>query len=91
MKLKKKSILLSFDNEALLQTRKILFKNRLSLQEFFAFICERIVLQDERIELLIEDLRKLKDEYNVKGGVDRTVKVDADSLYDAIEADLEDK
>ena len=88
--LKKKTVLLSFDDETLLQTRRFLFKNRLSLQEFFAFICERIILQDERIELLIDDLKKMKIDNNVKGGVDR-VKADANSLYDVIEASLEDE
>jgi hypothetical protein len=85
--LKKTSILLKFDEEALLSLRRILFKNGLGAQEFFAFIIERMMLNDERIETLIEDLCELKTEDMMKGGVNRK-NINADTLYEAIEAQL---
>lgn len=91
MTLSKTSIFLTFDEEALLQLRRVLFRKGLCPQEFFAFIIERISLEDERTEALLRELCSLKSDDLVKGGVDRR-HVNADSLYEAIEeADLRNK
>ncbi len=84
MTLKKTSILLSFDDEALLELRRALFRQGLSPQEFFAFIMERITLGDEHTEALLEAASRQKSVDLVKGGVDRK-NINADSLYEAIE------
>lgn len=88
MVLKKTHLTLSFDEEALFELRKALFKEGLSPQEFFAFIIERIMLEDERTEALIQELCDLKKDELVKGGVNRKF-ANADSLYDVIEATTE--
>ena len=84
MTINKTSIFFRLEKEALLQLRKTLFKEGLSPQEFFAFIIERLVLEDERLEDLVQELHDLKLNERVKGGIDRK-HVNADSLYEAIE------
>lgn len=85
MTLSKSSIFFRFEEEALLQLRKTLFKKGVSPQEFFAFIIERLALEDERLESILQDLQTLKNNNKMKGGVDRK-HINADSLYEAIEA-----
>jgi len=90
MTLSKSRIFLSFDEEALHGLRRALFKRGVSPQEFFAFICERIAIEDERTEALLQELCNLKSDELMKGGVDRR-HVNADSLYEAIEAQTRKK
>lgn len=90
MTLSKSSIMLSFDEEALHSLRRILFRKGVSPQEFFAFIIERISLEDERTEALLQELCNLKSDELIRGGVDRR-HVNADSLYEAIEAQTQKK
>lgn len=85
MTLKKTAIFMNFDEDALLELRRILFRKSLSLQEFFAFITECTTLGDERTEEMLQELCRLKTDEKVRGGVIRK-NVNADSLYEAIEA-----
>jgi hypothetical protein len=84
-KLKKTNVLISLDEEVLLNLRRILFKNGLALQEFISYVVEHVILEDERMESLIDDLREEKStDVGMKGGVNRR-DVNADCLYEAIE------
>lgn len=89
-RLKKRTILLALDEEALLSMRRILFRRGLGAQEFFAFIVERLIFEDENLEVLVHELSELKTEHVMRGGVERR-DVTADSLYEAIEAKLKEK
>lgn len=50
---KKKNLLLSFDDKMLLQSRKILFKNNLTPQQFITYVFHQMNMgNDEVMELL---------------------------------------
>jgi len=87
---KKTSILLSFDNKALLELRRTLFPKGLSPQEFFTYIVEQLVIRDERLDLLVTECSATKNEKLKKGEVNKK-HLDANSLYEAIEAELESR
>ncbi len=82
----KRSILLSFEEDDLLELRKILFRKGLSPQEFFAHIVHKCVMRDNEVETLYEGALAIKQQV-IKGGTDlKDVKLDdVDALYDAIE------
>jgi hypothetical protein len=87
--LKKTSILLSFEEEALKELRKVLFLKGLCPQEIFTFIVERLVIRDDKLETLLNECCAAKKEKLAKGGVDKK-NISANSLYEAIEAGLEE-
>lgn len=90
MALKKSAILVSLDEEALLELRKILFRRGLGPHEFFAFMVDRLILEEERMEELVQELSEAKSQDLMRGGIDRK-NVTANSLYEAIEAELNEE
>jgi hypothetical protein len=62
---KKKNLLLSFDDKMLLQSRKILFKNNLTPQQFITYIFHQMNMgNDEVMELLEKASQAVIQEVN---------------------------
>ena len=78
----RKSLLVSFEKDTLLECRRILFANGVSPNELFCHIMYLLNTNDQRIYDLINEVKKNKIEKIKKG---EKVKYSADNLYDAIE------
>lgn len=83
-KLKKTDITLNFEAGAMLDFRKVLFRVGLCPQQFFTYIVDQAITNDERLLELIDEARDYKTKSSLKKS-DNTL--DADALYDLIEQD----
>jgi len=59
-KMEKKKILLSFEKNNFLDFRKLLFQQGISVQEFFAHICDSIVSKDADLDSLFRQIKQKK-------------------------------
>ena len=87
----KKNILFSFEDDELLELRKILFRKGLSPQEFFSHVMHRCVMHDNEVQTFYEGALKIKEEIMKGGSADRIKLGDVDSLYDAIEQKIKQR
>ena len=80
--LKKTDIALNFEAGAMLDFRKLLFRSGLCPQQFFTYIVDQAILNDDRLLELISEARDYKTKSSLRKS-DNTL--DADALYDLIE------
>lgn len=81
----KTNVLLSFDKDLLLDARKVMFKNNLTLQQYFNFVIHKLVLEDASAKDLLERTVVFQEEILTKEQKDDFVKVNANSLYSLFE------
>lgn len=81
----KKNILLSFEDELLLDARKALFRKNVSIQQFVTFALHRLVLADEAAVDLLERAAKYNQEALTHEDKAAIAKIDPRSLYDMFE------
>lgn len=77
----KKTVLLSFDDELLLDARKALFRKNISLQQYVTYVLHRLVLADDAATDLLERAVRFNEEVIANGDKDEIVKIDAQTLY----------
>lgn len=80
-----KAVLLSFDNELLLDARKALFRKNVSLQQFVAFVLHRLVLADEGAVDLLNRAVIFNEEMLTKEDREKIAKIDPRTLYEMFE------
>lgn len=81
MPIKKDKIVIGFDQETLIELKKVLFSKGISVQGFFSYISELVSMRDPRIDFLFPEA-PLSNEH--KKGSDN----DANALYAQIEREL---
>jgi len=84
-KIEKKQILLSFDDEAFLEFRKSLFRNGMSVQDFFSHIITIINNKDEDCDFIFKKVKATKKE-SILTGKEEIIKEDL--LYEMFEEKL---
>lgn len=82
---KNKNVLLSFEEELLLDARKVMFKNNMTLQQFFTFILHRLVLEDPTATDLLNKAVKFQEEKLSKENKEEIKKVNINALYSLFE------
>lgn len=88
LKNRKKALFTTFDEDLFLDAKKILFKNSMSIQQYFTFILHKLVLEDENSLKLLEDAKKNKILVNktlLKTNKKLLKNTGTDYLYDMIE------
>jgi len=86
-----KSVLISIEEEMLLNTRRILFREKISVQEFCSFVMHRLVLEDpSALDLLNKAIRFKLITLEKEEGI-RLSKVNPNALYDFFEQQDEKK
>lgn len=73
---------LDFDKTFYKELRKVLFRNGISLQEFFSYVIQLTVTGDERLHEILIELKKAQQNKEIK---DEIVHTDAESLFNLIE------
>lgn len=86
MAIEKETVILSFNKESLLELRKILFREKITLQSFHSYVIELVIMNDHRLEEIIKEIPKVKNKIKAKSN-----KNDADTLYAMIEQQLNKK
>jgi hypothetical protein len=84
MPTKKHKIVLDFDPKTLLDLRKVLFEKGLSVQMFFTTVASLVSMRDSRFETIYEEAIENK----INNTLNTDSKVDAESLYHLIQAEL---
>ena len=85
----KKSVFCSFEEDELLELRKILFRKGLSVQEFLSHITHRCVMHDKEVETFYNGAQEIKEAVMKKGENTEEIKLgDVDTLYHMIEESL---
>ena len=85
----KKNVLFCFEEDELLELRKILFRKGLSVQEFFVHVMHRCVMQDNEVETFYDGTQAMKEAVMLKGDKTEEIKLgDVDTLYHMIEQSL---
>lgn len=84
---KKKTVLLSFDDEMLIDVRKILFARGVTIQQFVTCAFHKLTLLDPNaVALLDETVRFAQEKMSVEDKEEIT-KIDPRSLYELFERD----
>jgi hypothetical protein len=81
----KKTVLFSFDDELLLDSRKALFRKKVSLQQFVTFVFHRLTLADESAVNLLNGAAEYNEEVLSQEDKDEISKIDPRALYDLFE------
>lgn len=82
---KRTGLVLDFESEQILELSRLLFKAGLTFHQFFGFLIQQTVIQDERLLLLLEEARGYKKQRILDGKDD---KADAETLYSLIQEQL---
>lgn len=83
---KKKTIFFSFDDDLLLESKRILFQKRASLQQFFSFILYKVVQRHEDVDkLFLEFSEYLNKQALSKEKKEEILKISAENLYSMFE------
>lgn len=83
----KKTVLMSFDDELLLDARKALFRKNISLQQYVTYVLHRLVLADEAATNLLDKAVRFNEEVIAQGVKEEVVKIDPQTLYAMFERD----
>lgn len=86
----KNTILFAFEEKTLKELRKVLFKKGLSPQEFFSYIIDLVAIRDPRLEELLLEANKVKQDKLTSGQITKKHR-DANALYEAIENNIKQK
>lgn len=81
----KKAILLSFDDELLLDVRKELFRKKVSVQQFVTYVFHRLVMVDDCAQKLLEGAVNYNIEALSEEEKEEISKIDPRALYDLFE------
>jgi hypothetical protein len=80
----RRTLLVAFNKFFLLELRKILWKHRISAQEFLSYVIKLLVTGDQRVyDILMEAKRS-----RAKEEIEEIVHTDEESLYNLIEHSL---
>jgi len=86
----KKSVLLSFEDELLIDTKRVLFKNNLTFQQYITFVLHRLVLEDPSAKDLLKRAIEFNENVLSAGNREEVMKVNTGNLYSLFERqDLE--
>ncbi len=84
--LKKKPVLLSFDEDLLLEARKIFFRRGITLQQFFAFVLHQITLKNPQIDAIMAELNEFMVKEALSSEQEQEIlKISAENLYSIFE------
>ncbi len=83
----KKLLLLSLDKELFIEAKKILFRNSMSIQQYFSFLLHNLILSDEKSVALLQEAKehKLLTSKILKSDKKYIKDDTSDYLYDMIE------
>lgn len=81
----KKPILVSFDDDLLVDTRRVLFKNNITLQQYFTFVIHKLVLEDPSAQDLLSRAVTFNEESLGDAEKDELMKISAANLYSLFE------
>lgn len=81
----KKAILLSFDDELLLDARKSLFRKNVSIQQFVTHVFHRLSMADASAIDLLDQASKYNEEILAKEDREAISKIDPRTLYEMFE------
>jgi hypothetical protein len=82
---KKKTVLLSFDDELLIDARKVLFKHNMTLQQYFTFVIHKLVLEDLSAKDLLGRAVKFHEESLESEEKEKVLKINTNNLYSLFE------
>lgn len=82
---KKKTVLLSFDDELLIDARKVLFKHNMTLQQYFTFVIHKLVLEDMSAKDLLGRAVKFHEESLESEEKEKVLKINTNNLYSLFE------
>lgn len=82
-----KKILLAFDEQMLLDARKILFSNGVTIQQFATNAFHRLSLQKEDAMSILEDTKEKNKEIMSGDDKEKIAKLDSKALYDFFEVE----
>ena len=86
-KVKKKDIFLSFDEDLLLEAKRLLFKNQTTVQQFLTFVLYKIANRHDNVEFLWQELNDyLLKEALSKEEKEDILKIDSRNLYSYFES-----
>ena len=85
----KKTVLLSLDDQELLDTRKYLYENGLALQDLLSVVVELLSVRDERLNFIIK--RAVTNKQEILLRKEKFRKIEADVLYSSIEESLRER
>lgn len=88
---RKKDVFLSFDEDLLVDARKVLFRNKTTLQQFFSFILLKLSNRHEDMEKILTEF----NEYSIKEAINKEqeeaiLNLNSEKLYSYFE-DLDKK
>lgn len=81
----KKNVLLSFDDDLLIDARKVLFKNNMTLQQYFTFVIHRLVLADPSAADLLSKAVAFNEQSLGSEEKGKLLKISAGNLYSLFE------
>lgn len=82
---KKRNLLLSFDESMLLESRKILFKNNLTPQQFITYIFHQMNMGNDEVMKILKDASFHYTEQLSKDDISKIKIINDDFLYKLIE------
>ncbi len=82
-----KKILLAFDEQILLDARKILFSNGVTIQQFVTNAFHNLSLQKEDAMSILEDAKEKNKEIISGDDKEKIAKLDSKALYDFFEVE----
>lgn len=87
----KKNILFSFEEDLVIDTKKILFEESVSLQQFFTFLIHRLVLGDPNATHLLKEAALFNKATLEGSDKEKIKKIDKNALYDLFEQEDKQK
>lgn len=82
----KKQILLAFDDDLLLEARRLLFKKGTTIQQFFTFVLHQLLQNDTATQQVLNDFSEFLLKENVSSEEKRKIlKITAENLYSIFE------
>jgi hypothetical protein len=90
---KKKNVLFSFDDDLLLDARKVLFANNMTLQQYITFVMHKLTMEDESAKDLLTKAVKFHEESLIvsKEGKEDLLKINPNNLYSFFERQEKEK
>lgn len=76
---------MSFDLDLLVDTKRVLFKKGITLQQYFTFVAHRLILEDEKAKDLLDGAAKFNQESLSREDRLSISKIDSNTFYDLFE------
>lgn len=87
----KKTVLLSFDDDLLLDVRKVLFRNNISFQQYITFVIHKLVLEDGSAKDLLNRAVEFNQEAISAEDKEKILKISPANLYSMFEKQDEEE